>query len=471
MSDSYDVVIIGAGTAGLSALREVRKQTQNFVIVNDGPYGTTCARVGCMPSKALIESARAFHRRVDFEDLGLVGGERVSVNLPKVLERVRRLRDDFVSGTVEITDELGERNLPGRARFVAPDTVEVDGRRIRAGTIIIATGSRPIVPPAWEVLGSRLLTTDTIFEQWTLPASLAVIGLGPVGVEFAQALARLGVDVTAFGSPRPIAGIGDPVIQAEAEKWLSASFMIHRGERADVVLDVDEIHVRSGSDEARVSGVLAALGRVPYLDDLGLETLGLPLDAHGMPPINRESLQVGTLPIYLAGDANGGLQIMHEASDEGYISGFNSLASSPTCFHRRTPLLIVFSEPQIARVGKGFAELDPDRIAIGEIDFARQGRARVAAENRGKLRLYASRPDGRLLGAEMMAPQGEHLAHLLALAISQKLTVHAMLQMPFYHPVLEEGLRTALRSASHQLRETPQSDLASCEPVGAEALD
>src|SRR5262245_63785560 len=104
MSDSYDVVIIGAGTAGLSALREVRKQTQNFLIVNDGPYGTTCARVGCMPSKALIESARAFHRRVDFGELGLVGGERVSVDLPKVLERVRRLRDDFVAGTVEITD-------------------------------------------------------------------------------------------------------------------------------------------------------------------------------------------------------------------------------------------------------------------------------------------------------------------------------------------------------------------------------
>jgi dihydrolipoamide dehydrogenase len=220
-----------------------------------------------------------------------------------------------------------------------------------------------------------------------------------------------------------------------------------------------------------VGAVLVAIGRTPNLDDLGLETLGLPLDAHGLPPIDRESLQVGALPIYLAGDANDGLAIMHEASDEGYISGFNSLASPATCFQRRTPLLIVFSDPNIARIGKGHAELDPEQIVVGEVSFEHQGRARVSAENRGKLRLYASRRGGRLLGAELMAPQGEHLAHLLALAITQKLTVHQLLRMPFYHPVLEEGLRTALRSAARQLHEAPQSDLASCEAVGAEALD
>jgi dihydrolipoamide dehydrogenase len=471
MSETVDVVIIGAGTAGLSALREVRKQTENFLIVNDGPYGTTCARVGCMPSKALIEAANAFHRRTAFAELGIEGAEGLSVDVPAVLERVRRLRDDFVAGTERITDELDERNLPGRARFVAPDTLDVDGQRIRARTIIVATGSRPIVPPHWEELGPRLLTTDTLFEQRTLPATMAVVGLGAIGVEIAQALARLGIRITAFGSSTPIAGIGDPAIHEQAEKVLSQEFTMHRGARAEATLDVDEVCVRAGDREVRVGAVLAAMGRRPNIDDLGLDQLGVPLDEHGMPPLDRATLQIGDLPVYLVGDANEGLEIMHEAGDEGYISGFNSLARSATRFLRRTPMYIVFADPNIVRVGRSYADLEPAQVAIGEVDFEHQGRARVAAIARGKLRLYANRQDGRLLGAEMMAPHGEHLAHLLGLAMSQKLTVHDCLRMPFYHPVLEEGLRTALRDASRQLHEPSRSDLASCDPVGAEALD
>src|SRR5690606_30081343 len=186
----YDVAIIGAGTAGLSALREVRKATDNFVIINDGPYGTTCARVGCMPSKALIESANAFHRRKQLQELGVHGAEALHADIPAVLRRVRALRDRFVAGTLRITDELGERSIAGRARFVSREEIDVDGRRIRAQRIIIAAGSRPILPPSWAELGSRVLTSDTLFEQQSLPASMAVVGLGVIGCEIAQALSR-----------------------------------------------------------------------------------------------------------------------------------------------------------------------------------------------------------------------------------------------------------------------------------------
>jgi dihydrolipoamide dehydrogenase len=467
----YDVAIIGAGSAGLSALRQVRKQTDNFVIINDGPYGTTCARVGCMPSKALIESANAFHRRTHFEQLGVRGADRLQADIPAVLRRVRALRDRFVAGTTQITDDLAERSIAGRARFVSPEAIDVDGRRIQAGTFIIATGSRPIVPAEWARFGARVLTSDTLFEQESLPARIAVVGLGVVGCEIAQALSRLGIEITAFGAGQRLAGLQDPLVSEHARTLLAEEYTIHLDARAVLEPAGDRIRASAGHGSAVVDGVFAALGRRPNVDDLGLEHLGVQLDATGMPPFNAQSLQIEDLPIYFAGDVNAKWPVLHEASDDGYISGYNAPRDDPECFQRRTPLAIVFSDPNIAVVGQRFATLDASNIVIGAIDFSQQGRARVAAENRGLLRVYARKADGRLLGAEMCAPRGEHLAHLLALAVAQRMTVHQLLRAPVYHPVFEEGLRTALRDCSRQLSSAPVTDLANCEPVGAAALD
>jgi dihydrolipoamide dehydrogenase len=220
---------------------------------------------------------------------------------------------------------------------------------------------------------------------------------------------------------------------------------------------------------ATVDMVLVAVGRRPNLDDLGLETLGVTLDEHGLPPFDRTTMRIGDLPVFLAGDANAHAPLLHEAADEGYIAGFNATAADPSCFQRRVPLGIVFAAPDIATVGERHGALAPGSFVVGEVDFTKQGRARMGQRNKGLLRLYADAQSGRLLGAEMCAPSGEHLAHLLALAIGQKLTVLDLLRMPFYHPVIEEGLRTALRAASRHF-DTDASDLSACEPAKAEAL-
>ena len=163
MAKHVDVIIIGSGTAGLSALREVRKKTGDFLLVNDGSWGTTCAATGCMPSKALVEAANAFHRRHDFEAFGLSGAESVLVDIPAVLARVRRLRDDFVKGPEKVRDDLGPRAISGRASLLGPDRVAVEGREIAARRIILATGSRPVVPRDWARFGDQILTTDNLF--------------------------------------------------------------------------------------------------------------------------------------------------------------------------------------------------------------------------------------------------------------------------------------------------------------------
>lgn len=473
MGKILDVIIVGAGTAGLSAIREVKKQTDQFVIINDGPWGTTCARVGCMPSKLLIEAANAFHHRHTFTEFGINGADSLTIDVPKVLRRVRKLRDDFVSSTITTTTELGKKAISGRARLIAPDTIEINGEKLRAHKIILATGTHPIIPEPWRKLGKRLLTTDTLFEQKKLPARIGVIGMGPIGVEMAQALSRLGIKVSAFGSRNTIAGISDPEINETAIQLLQKEFPIYLGSRADVITDHKKIQITAGKSAIEVDSILVALGRQPNMDQLGLETLGITLNDKGMPSFNANTLQIEDLPIFLAGDANGEKAILHEAADEGFIAGYNATRSENFCFKRRTPLGIIFCDPNIAIVGQSYQELSKqkNKFVIGKVNFANQGRARASLNNKGLLHVYANAKNGTLLGAEMCAPAGEHMAHLLALAIDRKLTVHQLLHMPFYHPVLEEGLRTALRSITAQLPIGRVPDLTLCSRLNTNAID
>jgi len=448
---SVDVIIVGAGTAGLGALREVRKRTESFIIVNDGPWGTMCARVGCMPSKALIAAAGEFHRRLVFSELGLSGGDSLRVDAGAVLARVRKVRDGFVRETREATDDLGDRAISGRARLQGPHEVEVDGRVFAARSIVLATGSRPAVPADWKVWADRLLTTDSLFEQRALPSRLAVVGLGPVGLEMAQALARLGVQVTGFHAGGTIAGLSEGPVNDTALDTLRHELKVHLGHEARLTAEGEGLRVTAGSAGAVVDRVLVAMGRTPSVQGLGLENLGVPLDEKGLPKVDRATLQVAGLPIFLAGDANAEVPLQHEAADDGHIAGLNAVSPSVRRFLRRTPLSIVFSDPTVARVGQRFDALDHDRVVVGEARFADQGRARLMLRNAGLVRISANREDGALLGAELFVPEGEHLAHWLALAIHRRSTVLDLLRAPFYHPTVEEGLRTALVDLAKQL--------------------
>jgi dihydrolipoyl dehydrogenase len=446
-----DVAILGAGSAGLSAFREVRKQTQSFVLINDGPWGTMCARVGCMPSKALIEAAHAFHRRRDLAELGVSGAESLTVDLPAVLARVRKIRDSFVDETCHLTADLGDRAMSGRARLLGPHRVSVNGEELQADRIIVATGSRPIVPEAWRPFSDRLLTTDTLFEQKTLPKRMAVLGLGGVGVELAQALARLGYDVTAFEATTKLAGLTDETIHACLLEILRAELTVHLGDEAELLLEDAGLRVNAGGESVVVERALVALGRRRNLDGLGLETLGVPLDEDGKPEVDPTTLQIGRLPVFLVGDVEGDRPVQHEAADEGHIAGRNARGEAVKSFARRVPLRIVFTHPNVAMVGKRYGQLDQANVAVGEASFEKQGRARLALRASGRLRVYADKTSGALLGAELCAPDGEHLAHLLALALERKCTVKDLLRAPFYHPTLEEGLREALRDAAKNL--------------------
>lgn len=479
---STGIAILGAGSAGLSALSEVRRSTDDFVIVNSGPWGTTCARVGCMPSKALIEAAWARGSAARLGRFGIAGAEHLRTDSAAVLERVRTLRDGFVAATEQgSTAGLATpQRISGHAHLLDAQHFEVNGERWKARQIILAPGSEPVLPADWAALGPQVLTTDTLFELPRLPSRMAVIGLGSIGIELAMALAALEVEVHAFARSASLGGCTDPEVGAAVRAALQARVAsLHNEGEVQVQAGVGGLlRVSQGAHAVEVEAVLVAIGRRARLAGLGLERLGVPLDAQGRPPVDPHTLQVADLPLFLAGDALGRGGLLHEAADDGHIAGRNALrrlldgAEAPLLrYCRRVPIAIQFTDPPLAQVGHRHAELDPATTVIGRVDFARQGRARTAERAHGMLRVYAQTGQGRLLGAELCAPGGEHLAHLLALAISRELTVYQLLAMPWYHPVLEEGLRTALRQIVRQLPDNGHDDLATCVRTGVAALE
>ena len=461
MKNFVDVAVIGAGTAGLAAYRAARAAGASAVIIEGGAYGTTCARVGCMPSKLLIaagEAAHAVHRAPGF---GVHVDGSLRVNGREVMARVRSERNRFVGFVLEGLENIpaGDR-IPGMARFVDPHTLDIDGQRLTARSIVIATGSRPAIPPILQGLGDRLVVNDDVFDWHDLPRSVAVFGPGVIGLEIGQALARLGVRVVVLGRGGRLGPITDPVVHRAAAKYFAQEFTLDvdahvtRVERVGDEVEIDYRGPDGASRTERFEYVLAATGRVPNVDKLGMESLGLERSARGVPAYDKATTQVGATSIFMAGDAGDYTPLLHEAADEGRIAGANAAAFPNVKPGLRRALLgVVFTDPQIAIVGGGYAAIKAHALAVGEVSFEDQGRARVMLRNRGSLRVYANPETGRFLGAEMAGPDAEHIGHLLSWALQAGMTVTQMLDMPFYHPVVEEGLRTALRDLDARIRE------------------
>ncbi|WP_296445252.1 dihydrolipoyl dehydrogenase [Rhodoferax sp. UBA5149] len=461
-----NVAIVGAGTAGMGAYRAARAQTDSVLLIEGRAYGTTCARFGCMPSKLLIAAAQAAHQARHSEPFG-VQVQGVTVDGAAVMARVQRERDRFVGFVLETVDAIAQGDrLKAKVNFRDANTLVTEqGQLIHAQRIVIATGSIPVLPPMLKGLSARLLTNENVFDLATLPTSLAVFGPGILGMELAQAMSRLGVKVKVFGVGGGVAGIHDPAIRDYADKafneefYLDASAQVKSVKEAAAGVEVNYLHRDGAWQTERFEYVLAATGRAPDLAGLALENTGLQLNEHGVPVFDRFTLQCGNSSIFIAGDASNDIPLLHEAADQGRIAGGNAgRFPDLRAGLRRAPLAVVFTDPQIASVGFNLSQLDQHfkgRFAEGIVSFEDQGRSRVMLLNKGMLKVYGEQGSGLFLGAEMFGPAAEHIGHLLAWAAQQRMTVSSMLDMPFYHPVIEEGLRTALRDLNHKLHIGP----------------
>ena len=455
-----DVAVIGAGSAGLPAFRAARRHTENIVLIEGGIYGTTCARVGCMPSKLLIAAAEAAHSIETASKFG-VYTSKPNINGHDVMRRVRSERDRFVGFVLESVESIDPKHhFRAHARFLDDHTIQVEDKIFEAKSVVIATGSSPKLMPMFDGLGERLVVNDDIFDWETLPESVAVFGPGVIGLELGQALHRLGVRIRIFGLSGSLKPLSDMGIRNYAENLFKAEFPLDT--KANILgleLENDQVKIcfvdcKNGEEkEEFFDFLLAATGRFSNVYDLGLENTKLELDSLGVPLFNSATMQCGNSSIFIAGDVNNDLPLLHEAADEGEIAGDNAgrFPDIKTGL-RRSPVTVVFCDPQIAIVGDSWNELEgKENVVTGKVSFEGQGRSRIILKNKGLMHVYADRNSGLFLGSEFIGPHAEHLAHLMSWAHQQKMTIQQMLEMPFYHPVIEEGLRTALRDVKSKL--------------------
>ena len=447
-----DIAVIGAGTAGLNAFDAIDASGKSVLLIDPGPLGTMCARVGCMPSKAVLHAG---HRMSVVREL--MGEAAADAALRRRLwSQALAFRDRMAGGAADSTRErAGDRLVCGSARFVDGQTIDVDGRRLRARAFVVAVGSSPVVPGPFAALGELVLTTDSLFELTELPERIGVVGAGAVGIEMGLALARLGLAVTVGDDAEAPADIGDAAVASRAIERFGHELDLWLGEKVTARRHGSGVRMTSGSKEVVVDRLLVAVGRKPNLETLALERAGIELDDHGRADVDPESLRCGRTALFIAGDASANTPLLHEAIDDGTIAARQAMAlvagRDGQRFERRTPLSIVFSDPDVAAVGRPFARLDQGSTVIGTADASDNGRSILLDGECGLLRLYADRGNGRLLGAAVFARRGEHLAHFLAAAVQRGETIGSLLQQPFYHPTVEEMIRAAAQDAAAKL--------------------
>ena len=339
------------------------------------------------------------------------------------MARVRRERDRFV-GFVEadIARIPESQKVTGHARFTGRTTLVVDDKlRVEARAVVVATGSQPFVPPPFDAIRDRVLTSDDIFELPALPASLAVIGTGVIALELGQAMQRLGVRVAFFNPFDELGPFTDPEVKRVVARELSSELDLRLGVQVVDAAPVDGgIRLRWQEPAARRAKKCSNTfwsppAGAPTSPDSTSSRPGC-TGRQGRPTDRSVTTQCDDAPIFVAGDAEGHLPLLHEAADEGRIAGANAMLWPAVERHeRRVPLAIAFTDPQMALVGARHADLVVGQHAIGAVSFDDQGRARVAGRNRGLVRIYGDSRNCRLLGAEMFGPGMEPNGHVVAI--------------------------------------------------------
>ena len=448
----YNLAVLGAGSAGLVTAYIGSAVKARVALIERDRMGGDCLNTGCVPSKALIRSARLVAEMHSAQRYGVEPPD-VEVDFARVMERVQDVvRQIEPHDSVERYTGLGVDVLQGAGRLVSPWEVEVDGRRITARNIVIATGARPLVPalPGLEQVG--YLTSETLWELRELPRRLVVLGGGPIGVELAQCFARFGSEVTVVEmAPRLLprededaAGLLESCLRAEGLR-VAASHRAVRIESRDgeprLVCEHEGAETALPFDQ-----LLVALGRRPNTRGFGLEELGVALDERGQVAV--DAVMRSNFPnIYACGDVAGPYQFTHVASHQAWYAAVNSLLAPFWSFradYRVIPWAI-FTDPEVARVGLSEAEArDRDidyevtRYDLGELD-----RAIADGSARGFVKVLTPPGKDRILGATIVGPEAGNLVAEFVLAMKHGLGLNKLLGTIHVYPTLMEANKYA----------------------------
>jgi pyruvate/2-oxoglutarate dehydrogenase complex dihydrolipoamide dehydrogenase (E3) component len=442
-----DICVIGAGSGGLSVAAAAAMMQVPVVLIEKSDMGGDCLNVGCVPSKALIAAGKAAAEFRRAEAFGISAGDS-KVSAAKVMAHVKS-----VIGAIAPLDSehrfraLGCDVIRAPARFVDRRTVEAGGRMIRARRFVIATGSRPAVPPIPGLDQVPYLTNETVFDLAKLPRKLVVIGGGPIGCEMAQAFARLGTDVTVVEAARLLARE-----DAEAARVLRAALLadgvtVREGVKVDSVGGAGErlrvmISGEGGARALDCTHVLVATGRKPTVDGLGLEEARVTVTPLGITVDGK--LRTSNRKIYAIGDCTGAPQFTHRANYHAGLVIRNGLLRLPVTATDALLPRVTFTDPEVASVGmaEDQALASGRDVRIVRWPFAENDRAQAERRTEGFVKAFVDRK-GRILGVTIIGHNAGELLTPWTLAMANGLKISAMTGITFPYPTYSEASKRA----------------------------
>ncbi|MBI5721506.1 MAG: FAD-containing oxidoreductase [Burkholderiales bacterium] len=451
MSRALDAIVIGAGQAGPSlAARLAQEGGMKVALIEREHLGGTCVNNGCMPTKTLVASARAAHVARQAAHWGVRVEGTVSVDMKAVKAR----KDAVVNQSVEnLTRWLGGianlRLIRGHARFVGMREVEVNGERLSAPRVFLNVGGRPVLPN-WPGLDAvPVLTNTSVMELESLPEHLVVAGGSYIGLEFAQIYRRFGARVTVLEVAERIIAREDPEVSREVQALLEGEGVVFhlgvRDVRASGEAGAIELAFHTAGGDQRVTGthLLAAVGRRPNTDDLGLEHTGLAADARGLVAVDDE-LRTPVEGIWALGDVNGRGAFTHTSYNDHEIVAAKLLDGAARSTRERVPAYALFVDPPLARFGASEVELRAAGrpFLVGRLPMARVGRARERGETAGFMKVLVDPQTERLLGAALLGIEADEVVHELLLALHAGLSYRQVQRLVHIHPTVSELLPT-----------------------------
>jgi len=446
----HDLIVIGAGPGGyVAAIRAAQLGLDVACVEKEGLLGGTCLRVGCIPSKALLESSERYEEASNgFEEHG-VATEGAALDLRAMLKRKGRIVQTLAKGIEGLFRKNGIQQYSGRGRLDGPGRVVVeDGERteLEATSILIATGSRPATLPGVEADGKRIGTSEHALSWSEVPGRLAVIGAGYIGLELGSVWRRLGAKVTVFEYLARILPGTDEEIAKEAFRALKKQGLdFQLGAKVSAAsIDGDECVLEcEGLDPHRCDRILVAAGRVPNTEGLGLESAGVGLNERGQIPVS-EGYETSAKGIYAIGDVIAGPMLAHKAEEEGVAFAERLVTGYGHVDYGVIPS-VAYSNPQIAAVGKTEEALAEDGVEFrkGIFPFAANGRARCHGITDGRVKILADAKTDRILGVHIIGPNAEALIGEAALAMEYKASSEDLARTIHAHPTLSEALKEA----------------------------
>ncbi len=460
---SCDLVVIGAGPGGyVAAVRGARYGLDTVLVEKDDRLGGTCGLRGCIPTKALIQSARTWELcRKGARTFGVIVGE-AAFAWDKVLKRKDMVVKKGSLGVAALVDNSGVEVVRGHGRLDGPGRVVVaregeDPLEIAAAKVILATGSTTMRIPGLEPDGARILTSDHLLEIDAVPASMVILGAGAVGVEFADVMNAFGCKVTLVEMLERIVPLEDADCSAELARVLGRKGVkIHAGHRAsDVTAGPDGVSVKltdvDSGEELVVAAetLLVAAGRRPVTGDLGLDTVDVVVDKRGF--VQTDGLMETAVPgLYAIGDIVATPQLAHQASAEAEVAAAHAAGREAAPLDLDRVPGCTYTSPEVASVGLSEAEARErgHEIAVGRYEFAALGKASILNEPHGFVKVVKDAETGLVLGVHMVGPHVTDLISEACAAMGAELDAERWARIIHPHPTLSEAVAEALHAAN-----------------------